>query len=285
MKTGIANSNPMIGFTLLELLVVITIIVVLLALLAPAMDRAIYQAELAVCAAGLDATASGMTLYAMDFSRRYPYRKGVDLGFWQTSLIYNGDPRQNSLNDLRFDDRPFLRPYIGLNAALNDPLAGKIDIEGSKPETHIYTPRQLWFGWRYTSNGLREPGMMKLGDRFEWNGQKYNVLASDWDVIDRGNPGSVQSSHPDSDGVLEQRIAQDTDWTVQYGAMIQVTYSAWAVNGTWRRGPSDLNYGFQDGSVRRYDRVTWDDARMAPGVPDWANGAGAPTVYDSVPSE
>lgn len=39
------------AFTLIELLVVITIIVVLLALLVPALDKAIYQAQLSVCAA------------------------------------------------------------------------------------------------------------------------------------------------------------------------------------------------------------------------------------------
>ena len=39
------------AFTLIELLVVVTIIVVLLAMLTPALDKAIYQAELAVCGA------------------------------------------------------------------------------------------------------------------------------------------------------------------------------------------------------------------------------------------
>lgn len=39
------------GFTLIELLGVVVIIVVLLALLVPTMDKAIYEAELAVCAA------------------------------------------------------------------------------------------------------------------------------------------------------------------------------------------------------------------------------------------
>jgi prepilin-type N-terminal cleavage/methylation domain-containing protein len=38
------------AFTLIELLVVVTIIVVLLSLLTPALDRAIYETELAVCA-------------------------------------------------------------------------------------------------------------------------------------------------------------------------------------------------------------------------------------------
>ena len=62
------------AFTLIELLVVITIIVVLLSLLAPAMDQAIYQAELAVCGARQNATCKGLSVYAMDFKRSYPYR-------------------------------------------------------------------------------------------------------------------------------------------------------------------------------------------------------------------
>src|SRR5687767_3588676 len=62
------------GFTLIELLVVITIIVVLLALLTPALDKAIYMAELAVCGTNEKAIASGAQMYAVANKRRYPYR-------------------------------------------------------------------------------------------------------------------------------------------------------------------------------------------------------------------
>src|SRR3970040_128099 len=65
------------GFTLIELLVVITIIVVLLALLTPALDKAIYQAELAVCATHLKTIANGAALYAGEYKRRWPYRQQV----------------------------------------------------------------------------------------------------------------------------------------------------------------------------------------------------------------
>src|SRR5688500_11147460 len=62
------------GFTLIELLVVITIIVVLLALLTPAMDRAIYAAEMAVCGANENATGTSILVYTVDFKRSYPHR-------------------------------------------------------------------------------------------------------------------------------------------------------------------------------------------------------------------
>ena len=58
------------GFTLVELLVVITIIVILLALLAPALDKAIYQAELAVCGTRVRAIATGCTRPIIIGSRR-----------------------------------------------------------------------------------------------------------------------------------------------------------------------------------------------------------------------
>src|SRR5687767_8500683 len=100
------------GFTLIELLVVITIIVVLLALLTPALDKAIYQAELAVCAATLDGLATAATTYAMDHKRRYPYRTGVDNGGQrrpsELKIFLPGDARDG-------DDRPVIRDYIPLN--------------------------------------------------------------------------------------------------------------------------------------------------------------------------
>src|SRR5688500_3053707 len=90
------------AFTLIELLVVITIIVVLLSMLTPALDRAIYQAELAVCAANQDAIAGAVVVYAAGHRRMYPYRVGVpsgggarDNGGWnmgrlQLGLTHNG---------------------------------------------------------------------------------------------------------------------------------------------------------------------------------------------------
>ena len=62
------------AFTLIELLVVITIIIVLLALLAPALDQAVYQAELAVCGTHLHALGAGLQTYTVDHKRHYPSR-------------------------------------------------------------------------------------------------------------------------------------------------------------------------------------------------------------------
>ena len=86
------------AFTLVELLVVITIIVLLLALLTPAMDKAIYRAELLRCQTNQRGIASGVLLYAVDFKRSYPYcpyaRNGVA-----------GSPKRISSNGVVNDTR------------------------------------------------------------------------------------------------------------------------------------------------------------------------------------
>ena len=60
------------AFTLIELLVVVTIIVVLLALLTPALDKAIEQAERAVCAGNVHLFGVAVPQYAMDNRRALP---------------------------------------------------------------------------------------------------------------------------------------------------------------------------------------------------------------------
>src|SRR5687767_2102205 len=101
LRSGPAVSK---GFTLVELLVVIAIIVVLLALLTPAMDQAIYQAELTVCGTRTRAIAMGALDYAGANRRAYPYRKGVqdkNTAQWQPHSL-NSSGGSKSVHD----DRP-----------------------------------------------------------------------------------------------------------------------------------------------------------------------------------
>src|SRR5688500_17726571 len=65
------------AFTLVELLVVIAIIVVLIAMLAPALDKAIYEAELVQCGAGnLKVWGSAALTFAQNHKRDLPMAFG-----------------------------------------------------------------------------------------------------------------------------------------------------------------------------------------------------------------
>src|SRR5687768_4548268 len=77
MNVSMPNTHHAIAFTLVELLVVVAIIAVLLALVMPALDRAVYSAEMAVCMSNEHATVQGGLMYTADFKRRYPYRAHV----------------------------------------------------------------------------------------------------------------------------------------------------------------------------------------------------------------
>jgi prepilin-type N-terminal cleavage/methylation domain-containing protein len=124
------------AFTLIELLVVVTIIVVLLALLTPALDRAIYRAELTVCATNIKAMGSTATMYAASHQRSYPDLAGRNWPYHLSS--------------------PFvlmLAPYTALNRTLNCPFSEALDYEGSVRRSSaggIIPPYALWFGWKYT---------------------------------------------------------------------------------------------------------------------------------------
>jgi prepilin-type N-terminal cleavage/methylation domain-containing protein len=60
------------GFTIVELLVVITIIVILLALLAPGLDRAVEAAERVRCASNMHAQHAAIALYALAYKKFIP---------------------------------------------------------------------------------------------------------------------------------------------------------------------------------------------------------------------
>ena len=76
------------GFSLVELLVVVTIIVLLLALISPALDQAMHRMELTACAARQHGLLTIFNGYATDQQRKYPLGKEPDNTY--ESIIFSG---------------------------------------------------------------------------------------------------------------------------------------------------------------------------------------------------
>lgn len=259
-----AISRKWHGFTIVELLVVITIVVVLLALLAPALDKVTYQAELAICGTNLKAIGGGAITYTGTFRRSYPYRGVVNrsnTNFQAEYIRFGGPPT---------DDRELLRPHMSLKLLLC-PLSGRIDLEQKALlADHILANYDLWFGFYY--QGYR--GMNRLGDRMEFLDtvtdpnvaamHRFRLLASDEDV---SGPGTAYSegTHPDDAGVRPFRRWQNEkyDGNIMFQALPAYIGSRWEARGTHLRGLVDLNFAYDDGSVERHSGVKWDDDRMA----------------------
>jgi prepilin-type N-terminal cleavage/methylation domain-containing protein len=251
------------GFTLVELLVVITIIVVLISLLAPALDQAVYQAMLVQCGAQLKLQGTGATQYAMDFGRRYPWRSGchdptVLVGVSLIKFIRptgNTGPAGAAVSDpYGFDDRPEMVGYIPFEKALLDPLAGRVRIDfqaipPDSPAQLIQVPYTIWFGFKYQFGG----GMVKLGDTMRMFGQDFNVLASDLEYTDA--PTDAQNAaHQDRSGVLTD-LVQQQDYVVapEFWEQTLTWWSTpWQRGGLRTRGLLDRNTVFADLSVKRH---------------------------------
>ena len=232
------------AFTLIELLVVITIIVVLLALLAPTLDRAIYEAELSVCGARLKMISTAATAGAMNHKRYFP-----DLS---TMAAQTSSPHK-VMNGWGVDMRPTYGEYLGtggLNTVLIDPLSEEVDIDGSKLSSHTYGNYWMFFGWQYVG----QQGMRRIGDRWAWKDKTYDTMVGDMSVV--LSPGQQWNSHPDSDGVLFQGVYQDglgvaSDDLELTGDVYGYTHSSW-VAATDNRGLLDMNFAASDTSVQRY---------------------------------
>ena len=258
------------GFTLIELLVVITIIVVLLALLTPALDKAIYAADLAVCGARLKAAASGAISYTFSNKKHYPDRglsgQAPGQAAWLAPFTL--------VNPLvQFDMRANLKDYMSINKHLQCPLNTAVDLENIKVDESVASSYTMWWGWGYhtadsttynqssnsvnSSKGSTYPGMYKLGDRFEWAGDRYNLLIDDFDLIyPTLSPPSVQGSHPDRDP--NSMTALTAKYVGLYGGAagvqaLPVTVSIWVRMGSIERGLIDTNHAYDDASVRRLD--------------------------------
>jgi prepilin-type N-terminal cleavage/methylation domain-containing protein len=240
------------AFTLVELLVVVAIIVVLLALLTPALDKAIYEAEMTECAANMKAVCTAVNLYAVDYKRWYPKRDYTDnRSFNLAGTFIGGAP---------LDTRPRLMPYVSLNKMLQDPFIlrpADISPEASPPSSHTYSSYWLWFGWQLVT---RSPGMKKLGDRMTWTeptGTTYlfDTMMSDGQAIYMTAPMWIQASHQDRNQRLQNTPVQNGIHT--WGI---ATYSLWTLGDVQPSITMDCNYLKVDGSAMRLDNLTFETA-------------------------
>jgi hypothetical protein len=264
------------GFTVVELLVIVSIIVLLLALLAPALDKAIYRAELALCGTHLKGVATGVMTYAMENKRWYPYRAGVH--YPSPTAFYTPISLVHGEDNVMKDDRPLLRPYFSINGMLNDPLAPRVDLDNTHPESWVWAPYAMWFGFQFkhhstnptTSMVKADGGMFRMGDRLEFTNRgnqpagRFRVLAQDL-FYTRSTDIDIASSHPDPEGLLRPVAQQDQDGPAQARAQYadpdgRHTYSRWEVSNTNRvTGPMDLNFAFDDGGVALLGAIAYDE--------------------------
>ena len=276
MNFNSAIRIPHSAFTLVELLVVITIIVLLLALLTPALDKAVYRAELTVCASQLRGVSAAAVGYAAGQQRRYPHRKAaID------------QPGTLMVDSAGTDDRPAFRSLLGGLKPLVDPMTGKVNLDVNRTSgAYIRTSYMLWFGWQYTGH----KGMRRIGDKFTWGYtaaggtpvvETFDLLASDWDEIET-LPRAL-ASHPDRDGLM--RIEHHPDVQVP-GETRYWTDIRWLWPAA-KRPPLDLNYARQDLSVFLLEGVLYDDTeepRTVP-VPLYAKGTNFTIQQVFIPAE
>ena len=265
----VSRATPL-GFTLVELMVVVAIISLLMAMIVPAVEQAMYEAKLARCLAQLDGIAVGAHTYAMSNKTWYPVPPaGRRIQHQPDELAQPGEPDK--------DLRRVLEGYIPLDLLLC-PLTGAIDLsyEANYPETHVYSPYALFFGREFkTTDGKDHPngdgGLMRLGDRLGWHAASegetwyFRVIASDLNDYLFTNKW-VQTSHPDLNGRMENIVLQN-------GPLgdFSVTHSRWQL----KRRKIDLNFAFTDGSAHLYRQAGKTDPRFkyspthSSGETDW----------------
>jgi prepilin-type N-terminal cleavage/methylation domain-containing protein len=268
------------GFTLVELLVVVTIIVILLAILVPALTQAMYHGNLTACSANLNAVAKGAIQYAMQNKQMWPYRTAISgQPLVGGTLAYEGPVKPWLQNDATYkfrrvhnlkedgnDDRPLLGQYMPLKAFL-DPLcgAGEIDVSDPRPDDpeHVLADYAILFGMNYLDS-WKNSWQRKMGTRLNAAGHEKSTLVADFSATYLPLR-YTSSSHQDKEGKATLQVRNRTNsnyldakwntplWSLEEGHAADSNFKS------EYKGYIDFNEAFWDGSVVRYPNIRWDE--------------------------
>lgn len=257
------------AFTLVELLVVISIVGLLIAILLPALKQARYAAANVKCVSNLRQQAVGVIAYSTDNNAWYPAR--LD----STYDTYNYAPTLFRKTSHAMDYRDQLRPYFGgMRAAFTCPLApqlyrqGGVVYGGGTRDLDTTTSADLvisysqWYGripatreppmdpyWGTGAQFLRvRKGMRRNTEHMEFDayrtaeaGARYRMLASD----------------------VLWLWGSDLIWVHETPGTAPVGTSTY---GEFKGAPTehapDFNYATDDGSARGIRGVGYQDSRV-----------------------
>lgn len=238
-KSGAKAESRVARFTLIELLVVIAIIGVLAALLFPALRRARYSAQVAVCSSNLKQIVAGLVTYAADSDGRYPSN-----GSYRAC----GDPWDQSMMNVG-TVKSLIRPYWGGTSTRTPIEQCPIAPQGEHDATASYL---MYFNFTHSDPyGAVFSGVMtKLGDTFEPRKDRppsFNLLASD--VASRYGGWPYQCSMVNHHE-LNDLYDEHTHWYFRYAYRSPLRSHIYPEIGA--------NYAAQDGSVRTYKIPAYD---------------------------
>lgn len=257
--------RPGDGFTLAELLVVIAIITVLLSLLLPSLQRAMFMTRLVTCNSNLRQIAIGLTTYATDYNGLYPEGKDNGVGVYAEGRNSSYEapsnlPKYNALAKYYSGTYGDYRDLTWRNGLWTCPQGPK---ELPSGRSHAKSYYAMYFNlYHGSSDRVNSPEgfryqkpqnvMRRIGDKWTMRyvrsyasllpipNLKFDVLASDLTRM------------------------QDTSYSSRHGLMTNHVWGAYKVRHTaldplyWvaYSGTASINYVFTDGSARTFEVPT-----------------------------